>query len=140
MVGLYQKQGQSNYGRQPIDFHIYNIGVIGDLVDVSYKPYTERITEMLPDMWNDGKVYVSDVCSALGLTYTVLKKGLQRDNTNFEEIILKAKIQTIQDSLAKGQSIDEVCSLFRIKKKSKLNSLCMRFLGMTYGKLLKQKI
>lgn len=83
VVGDFLKCGKSYYGRQPIDFYINNIGMIGSLVDVSYKTYTDRIAEVIPHFWKDGKAYVDDICKELGTTYAILKKGLQQEKTTY---------------------------------------------------------
>ena len=47
IVGVYEKKGTVNYGKQPLRFQIYEIGFIDELVDVSYKTFRERIEAVL---------------------------------------------------------------------------------------------
>lgn len=98
VVGEFLKCGKSNYGRQPIYFYINNIGMIGSLVNVCYKTYTERITEIIPQLWKGRKVYIGDICEELGTTYAMLKKGFQHEETTYLDIIVATKIRTIENS------------------------------------------
>lgn len=93
IVGVYEKKGTVNYGKQPLRFQIYEIGFIDELVDVSYKTFRERIEAVLLRRYADHIVTKRphEVYEELGLTYNTMKKGLQRENTNFNTIVIELR-------------------------------------------------
>ena len=80
IVGVYEKNGAVNYGKQPIRFQIYEIGFIDEFVDVNYKTFRERIETVLLQRYEKQMVtrYCSEIYKELGVTYGIMKKGLQR--------------------------------------------------------------
>ena len=99
IVGVYEKKGTVNYGKQLLTFQIYEIGFIDELVDVSYKTFRERIEAVLLRRYADHIVTKRpyEVYEELGLTYNIMKKGLQRENTNFNTIVIELRKKLITE-------------------------------------------
>lgn len=91
IVGETYWTGEVNYGKQQIDIYLYGIGKIGDIVDVSYKTFEERILMVLPELLTTNNYAVSVVCEKLNLPYNVLKKGLQNEGLTFTLVKMKAR-------------------------------------------------
>lgn len=139
IVGVYEKKGTVNYGKQSLRFRIYEIGYIDELVDVSYKTFRERTETVLLRRYADHMVtrYPHEVYEELGLTYNIMKAGLQRENTNFNTIVIELRKKLITEYIRQGMSAD---AIFRITGFSSVNVLyafCHSHFGMTYKQLRK---
>ena len=91
IVGETYWTGEVNYGKQQVDIYLYGIGKIGDIVDVAYKTFEERILMVLPELLATNNYAVSVVCEKLNLPYNVLKKGLQNEGLTFTIVKTKAR-------------------------------------------------
>lgn len=90
---VYTKKRNCKLRKQPLRFQIYEIGFIDELVDVSYKTFRERIEAVLLRRYADHIITKRpyEVYEELGLTYNIMKKGLQRENTNFNTIVIELR-------------------------------------------------
>ena len=43
-------QKEKNYGKRIVDIYIYELGNLSELVDVRFKPYSQRIKEIAPQL------------------------------------------------------------------------------------------
>jgi DNA invertase Pin-like site-specific DNA recombinase len=91
VIGESYWTGEVNYGKQKIDFYLKNIGRIGNLVDVSYKTFEQRVRSVLPKLIDENCCTTVNVCNMLGITYSVLKKGLESEGWNFTRLKVEVK-------------------------------------------------
>ena len=91
IIGETYWTGEINFGKQQVDIYLYGIGKIGDIVDVSYKTFEERVLMVLPELLVTNDYSVSAVCKKLNLPYNVLKSGLKKEGLNYTLLKKKAK-------------------------------------------------
>lgn len=139
IVGVYEKKGTVNYGKQPLRFQIYEIGFIDELVDVSYKTFRERIEAVLLRRYADHIVTKRphEVYEELGLTYNTMKKGLQRENTNFNTIVIELRKKLITEYIRQGMSADEIFRITGFSNVNVLYAFCYNNFEVSYKHLRK---
>lgn len=79
VIGVFCGFGEVNLGKQQTDFYIYGIGKIGDIVDVSYKTYEERVMAVLPEISNKNNLTFQVLCEKLGIKHNILQVGLKKE-------------------------------------------------------------
>ena len=139
IVEVYEKKGTVNYGKQPLRFQIYEIGFIDELVDVSYKTFRERIEAVLLRRYADHIVTKRpyEVYEELGLTYNIMKKGLQRENTNFNTIVIELRKKLITEYIRQGMSADEIFRITGFSSVNVLYAFCYNKFEVSYKHLRK---
>ncbi len=139
IVGVYEKKGIVNYGKQPLRFQIYEIGFIDELVDVSYKTFRERIEAVLLRRYTDHIVTKRphEVYEELGLTYNIMKKGLQQENTNFNTIVIELRKKLITEYIRQGMSADEIFRITGFSSVNVLYAFCYNNFEVSYKQLRK---
>ena len=139
IVGVYEKKGTVNYGKQLLRFQIYEIGFIDELVDVSYKTFRERIEAVLLRRYADHIVTKRphEVYEELGLTYNIMKKGLQRENTNFNTIVIELRKKLITEYIRQGMSADEIFRITGFSSVNVLYAFCYNNFEVSYKHLRK---
>lgn len=139
IVGIYEKKGTVNYGKQSLRFKVYEIGFIDEFVDVSYQTFRERIEDVLRHRYADQIVTKRphEVYEELGLTYYIMKKGLQRENINFNTIVIELRKKLIREYIKRGMSANEIFKVTGFASVNRFYSFCNEHLGMTYKELKK---
>ena len=74
-----------HFGKQIIEIYLKDIGKIGDIIDVSYKTYEERVLAVLPIFAESEKFSVKKLCEAVGIDQPILRDGLKREGLKFSD-------------------------------------------------------
>ena len=69
-------QKEKNYGKRIVDIYIYELGNLSELVDVRFKPYSQRIKEIAPQLLLERRCDTANVIEALATKRTSLKSAL----------------------------------------------------------------
>ena len=69
-------QKEKNYGKRIVDIYIYELGNLSELVDVRFKPYSQRIKEIAPQLLLERRCDTANVVEALATKRTSLKKPI----------------------------------------------------------------
>ena len=85
IIGRFAGYGEVHFGKQQIDIYLYDIGKIGDIVDVAYKTYEERVKAVLPEVIKSGEFSVKKICEAVGIEQHILRDGLKREGLTFKD-------------------------------------------------------
>ena len=85
IIGEFCGFGEINFGKQQVDIYLYDVGRIGDIVDVAYKTYEERVKAVLPEVIKSGKFSVKKICEAVGIEQHILRDGLKREGLTFKD-------------------------------------------------------
>lgn len=80
-----QEFGEVHFGKQIIEIYLKDIGKIGDIIDVSYKTYEERVLAVLPVFAESEKFSVKKLCEAVGIDQPILRDGLKREGLKFSD-------------------------------------------------------
>lgn len=85
VVGRFAGFGEVHFGKQIIEIYLKDIGKIGDIIDVSYKTYEERVLAVLPIFAESEKFSVKKLCEAVGIDQPILRDGLKREGLKFSD-------------------------------------------------------
>lgn len=84
-------QKEKNYGKRIVDIYIYKLGNLSELVDVRFKPYSQRIKEIAPQLLLERRCDTTNVIEALATKRTSLKSALAEEGTNFQTVIVEIR-------------------------------------------------
>ena len=77
------KRKPKNYGKRIVDIYIYELGNLSELVDVRFKPYSQRIKEIAPQLLLERRCDTANVVESLATKCISLKSALAEEGTNF---------------------------------------------------------
>ena len=126
-------QKEKNYGKRIVDIYIYELGNLSDLVDVRFKPYSQRIKEIAPQLLLERRCDTANVVEALATKRTSLKSALAEEGTNFQTVIVEVRKEILIDAIKKGLSIKEIYPLLGYPESSNVYWFAKRFLGMSFN-------
>lgn len=126
-------QKEKNYGKRIVDIYIYELGNLSELVDVRFKPYSQRIKEIAPQLLLERRCDTANVVEALATKRTSLKSALAEEGTNFQTIIVEIRKEILIDAIKKGLSIKEIYPLLGYPEPSNVYWFAKRFLGMSFN-------
>ena len=126
-------QKEKNYGKRIVDIYIYELGNLSDLVDVRFKPYSQRIKEIAPQLLLERRCDTANVVEALVTKRTSLKSALAEEGTNFQTVIVEVRKEILIDAIKKGLSIKEIYPLLGYPESSNVYWFAKRFLGMSFN-------
>ena len=126
-------QKENNYGKRTVDIYIYELGNLSDLVDVRFKPYSQRIKEIAPQLLLERRCDTANVIEALATKRTSLKSALAEEGTNFQTVIVEVRKEILIDTIKKGLSIKEIYPLLGYLEPSNVYWFAKRFLGMSFN-------
>lgn len=126
-------QKEKNYGKRIVDIYIYELGNLSELVDVRFKPYSQRIKEIAPQLLLERRCDTANVVEALATKRTSLKSALAEEGTNFQTIIVEIRKEILIDAIKKGLSIKEIYPLLGYPEPSNVYWFAKRFLSMSFN-------
>lgn len=126
-------QKEKNYGKRIVDIYIYELGNLSDLVDVRFKPYSQRIKEIAPQLLLERRCDTANVVEALATKRTSLKSALAEEGTNFQTVIVEVRKEILIDAIKKGLSIKEIYPLLGYPEPSNIYWFAKRFFGMSFN-------
>ena len=126
-------QKENNYGKRTVDIYIYELGNLSDLVDVRFKPYSQRIKEIAPQLLLERRCDTTNVIEALEAKRTSLKSALAEEGTNFQTVIVEVRKEILINTIKKGLSIKEIYPLLGYLEPSNVYWFAKRFLGMSFN-------
>lgn len=100
-------QKEKNYGKRIVDIYIYELGNLSELVDVRFKPYSQRIKEIAPQLLLERRCDTANVIEALATKRASLKNALAEEGMNFQTVIVEVRKEILIDAIKKGLSIKE---------------------------------
>ena len=127
------KRKPKNYGKRIVDIYIYELGNLSELVDVRFKPYSQRIKEIAPQLLLERRCDTANVVEALATKRTSLKSALAEEGTNFQTVIVEVRKEILIDAIKKGLSIKEIYPLLGYPEPSNVYWFAKRFLGMSFN-------
>ena len=126
-------QKEKNYGKRIVDIYIYELGNLSDLVNVRFKPYSQRIKEIAPQLLLERRCDTANVVEALATKRTSLKSALAEEGTNFQTVIVEVRKEILIDAIKKGLSIKEIYPLLGYPEPSNVYWFAKRFFGMSFN-------
>lgn len=85
VVGRFAGFGEVHFGKQVIEIYLKDIGKLGDIIDVSYKTYEERVLSVLPALAESEKYPIKRLCELLGIEQSILRDGLKKEGLKFSD-------------------------------------------------------
>lgn len=126
-------QKEKNYGKRIVDIYIYELGNLSELVDVRFKPYSQRIKEIAPQLLLERRCDTTNVIEALATKRTSLKSALAEEETNFQTVIVEVRKEILIDAIKKGLSMKEIYPLLGYPESSNVYWFAKRFLSMSFN-------
>jgi len=126
-------QKEKNYGKRIVDIYIYELGNLSELVDVRFKPYSQRIKEIAPQLLLERRCDTANVIEALATKRTSLKSALVEEETNFQTVIVEVRKEILINAIKKGLSMKEIYPLLGYPEPSNVYWFAKRFLGMSFN-------
>ena len=135
VIGKPMGQREKNYGKRMIDIYIYELGNLSELIDVRFKPYSVRITEIAPQLLLERRCDTANVIEALATKRGSLENALAEEGTNFQTVIVEVRKKILIDAIRNGLTIKEIYPLLGYPEPSNVYWFSKRFLGMRFNDL-----
>ena len=106
---------------------------LSELVNVRFKPYSQRIKEITPQLLLERRCDTANVVEALATKCTSLKSALAEEGTNFQTVIVEVRKEILIDAIKKGLSMKEIYPLLGYPEPSNVYWFAKRFFGMSFN-------
>ena len=106
---------------------------LSELVNVRFKPYSQRIKEIAPQLLLERRCDTANVVEALATKCTSLKSALAEEGTNFQTVIVEVRKEILIDAIKKVLSMKEIYPLLGYPEPSNVYWFAKRFFGMSFN-------